>query len=140
MKRRIKDISAGAVIFRRRDTPEFLLLKNRFDEWELSKGHLQDKDIRKSAVIEVLEETGFDSVEFIDGFFEKISYVKEFNKEIADKTIYFFLVEKDDKIMLSKEHSEYCWKDLEGCCSLIIFDDQKELLGKAASFINSKLS
>ena len=72
MKRRIKDISAGAVIFRRRNNLEFLLLKNRFDEWELAKGHLQDKDIRKSAVIEVLEETGFDSVEFIDGFFEKI--------------------------------------------------------------------
>src|SRR3989338_8975084 len=107
MKRRIKDISAGAVIFRRRNNLEFLLLKNRFDEWELAKGHLQDKDIRKSAVIEVLEETGFDSVEFIDGFFEKIFYIKEFDKEIADKTIYFFLVEKDDKIRLSKEHSQY---------------------------------
>ena len=140
MKRRIKDISAGAVIFRRRNNLEFLLLKNRFDEWELAKGHLQDKDIRKSAVIEVLEETGFDSVEFIDGFFEKIFYIKEFDKEIADKTIYFFLVEKDDKIRLSKEHSEFCWKDLEESSSLIVFDEQKELLEKATSFINSKLS
>ncbi|MBU0470729.1 MAG: NUDIX domain-containing protein [Nanoarchaeota archaeon] len=140
MKRRISDISAGAVIFRRRNNLEFLLLKNRFDEWELAKGHLQDKDIRKSALIEVLEETGFDAVEFIDGFFEKISYVKEFDKEIADKTIYFFLVEKDDEIKLSKEHSEFCWKDLGYSCSLIVFDEQKALLEKATSFINSKLS
>ncbi|MEW5897317.1 MAG: NUDIX domain-containing protein [Nanoarchaeota archaeon] len=140
MKIRIKDISAGAVIFRRRENLEFLLLKNRFNEWELVKGHLQDKDIRKSAIIEVLEETGFDLVEFIDGFFEKIFYVKEFNKEIADKTIYFFLVEKDDRINLSKEHSEYCWKDLEESSSLVLFDEQKKLLEKAADFINSKLS
>ena len=140
MKRRIKDISAGAVIFRRRNNLEFLLLKNRFDEWELAKGHLQDKDIRKSAVIEVLEETGFDSVEFIDGFFEKIFYIKEFDKEIADKTIYFFLVEKDEKIRLSQEHSQYCWKDLERSCSLVVFEEQKELLEKAAGFIGSKLS
>lgn len=140
MKRRIKDISVGAVIFRRRKNLEFLLLKNRFNEWELAKGHLQDKDLRKSAFIEVLEETGFDSVEFIEGFFEKVSYVKEFDSEIADKTIYFFLAEKDDKIKLSKEHSEYCWKDLAWSCSHLLFDEQKELLKKTFRFINSKLS
>ena len=139
MNRRIKDISAGAVIFRRRNNLEFLLLKNRFNEWELAKGHLQDKDIRTSAIIEVLEETGFDSVKFIDGFFEKISYVKEFDKEIVDKTIYFFLVEKDDKIKLSKEHSEYCWNGLEESCSLVVFNEQKELLEKAFDFISSRL-
>ena len=108
MKRKIKDISAGAVIFRRRKNLEFLLLKNRFNKWELTKRHLQGKDIKESAVIEVLEETGFDSVEFINGFFEKVSYVKEFDKEIAEKTIYFFLGEKDERIKLSKEHSDYC--------------------------------
>ena len=140
MKRRIKDISAGAVIFRRRKNVEVLLLKNRFEEWELAKGHLQDKDIKKSAFIEVLEETGFDSVDFIEGFFEKVSYVKEFESEIADKSICFFLVEKDDKIKLSKEHSEYCWKNLEESCSLLLFDEQKKLFEKTSNFINSKLS
>ena len=140
MKRTIKDISAGAVIFRRRKNLEFLLLKNRFDEWELAKGHLQDKDIRKSAFIEVLEETGFDSVQFMDGFFEKIFYVKEFDKEIVDKNVYFFLTEKDDKVNLSKEHSEYCWKSLDKSCILIFFPEQKELLKKAIEFINSRIS
>ena len=140
MKKTIKEISAGAVIFRKKGDLEFLLLKNRFNEWEFPKGHLQENNIRKSAVIEISEETGFDSIKFIDGFFEKISYVKEFDKEIADKTIYFFLVEKDDNIKLSEEHSEYCWKDLEESCSLISFDEQKELLEKAAEFVKIKFS
>lgn len=140
MKRKIKEISAGAVIFRKRKDLEFLLLKNRFNEWELAKGHLQDKSIEKSARIEIFEETGFDSVKFIDGFFEKISYIKEFDHEIADKTIYFFLVEKDKAIKLSKEHSDYCWKNLEESRSLIWFDEQKELLQKTAHFIKSRLS
>ena len=140
MKRRIKEISAGAVVFRRRKNLEFLLLKNRFNEWELAKGHLQEKDIKKSALIEVLEETGFYSVEFINGFLEKVTYVKEFGNQISDKTIYFFLVEKDDFVKLSKEHLEYCWKNLEESCSLILFDEQKELLEKTLNFINSRLS
>ena len=140
MKRRLQDISAGAVVFRKRNNLEFLLLKNRFGEWELPKGHLQDEDIKRSAGVEVLEETGFDSVEFIDGFFEKIVYVKEFDREIADKTIYFFLAEKDGKIKLSKEHSEYCWKNLTKSCSLIFYNEQKSLLKKASNFIGSRLS
>jgi 8-oxo-dGTP pyrophosphatase MutT (NUDIX family) len=140
MKPIIKEISAGAVIFRRREDLEFLLLKNRFNEWELSKGHLQDKNIKKSAIIEILEETGFDPINFIEGFFETISYVKEFDKEIADKKIYFFLMEKDDPVKLSKEHSDYCWKNLEESCSVIFFNEQKDLLKKASDFINSRLS
>ncbi len=139
MKRTIKDLSAGAVIFRRRQNIEFLLLKNRFNEWELAKGHLQDKDIRKSALIEVLEETGFDSIEFIDGFFERISYIKEFDREIVEKTIYFFLVEKNDNIKLSEEHSDYCWESLEGCCLLIGFEEQTELLRRTVKFIKSRI-
>ena len=138
MKRRIRDISAGAVIFRRRENLEFLLLKNRFDDWEFAKGHLQDKDLQKSALIEIREETGFNSVEFMDGFLEKISYVKEFETEIVDKKVYFFLVEKDDAVRLSQEHLIYCWKDLEESCSFLKFAEQKELLEKASNFINSR--
>ena len=140
MKRRIKDISVGAVIFRRRRSLEFLLLKNRFNEWELAKGHLQNESVRKSALIEILEETGFDSVQFIEGFFEKIFYVKEFDNEIVDKTICFYLVEKDDKVKISKEHSDFCWKNLKESCSLFLFNEQKKLLEKAEGFINSKFS
>lgn len=140
MKRKIKDLSAGAVVFRRKSNLEFLLLKNRFDEWELAKGHLLDKDLSKSASLEVLEETGFDSIDFIDGFFDKVSYVKEFGSEIAYKTIYFFLAEKDAPVRLSKEHSKYCWKDLEESCSLLLFNEQKELLERASNFIRSRLS
>lgn len=136
MKQTIKDISAGAVIFRRRKNLEFLLLKNRFQEWEPAKGHLQDKDLKRSALMEVLEETGFYSVQFIDGFLERITYTKEFPEVIANKVIYFFLAEKDDQIKLSKEHSAYCWKNIEDSCSLLKFTEQKELLGKALRFIH----
>lgn len=139
MKPTVNDISVGAIIFRRRDSLEFLLLKNKANKWEFSKGHLQVPDFKESAIIEVKEETGFDSVEFFDGFFEKVSYIKEFPKEIANKSVYFFLMEKDDKITLSPEHSEYCWKNLEECCSLMEFDNQRGLLKKASEFVNSKV-
>ena len=134
MKRIIQEISAGAIIFGKKEGLEFLLFKNRLEDWEFPKGHLQFPNIEESAIIEVLEETGFDNINFIQGFHEKIFYVKEFDQEIAQKTVHFFLAEKDSKVKLSKEHSEYNWFKEEEALE-VLFPEQKKLLKKVVKFV-----
>jgi len=133
--------SAGAVIFfRGKNRIEYLLLKYPQGHWEFARGHIETGESDKEAARrEIFEETGFYDLEFFPSF-KKISGWKLGSKKNTYKKVVYFLAEvKDKKIKLSHEHKEHIWLDYQSALKKITFNQAKEILKKANSFIISNL-
>ncbi|MFH1423141.1 MAG: bis(5'-nucleosyl)-tetraphosphatase [Planctomycetota bacterium] len=131
--------SAGFVVFHRTGRKIlFLLLRSgRDDFWGIPKGHVEsDETDLEAAYRELLEETGIDSKNIILGFEEKIHYeLKRNSKTISKEVVYFLLKVTDINVILSSEHSEFIWTDAAGAVQLIAFDNLREVIKKADTFI-----
>lgn len=80
-----KEVSAGAVIFRRDGEIKYLLLQYEMGHWDFPRGAIERGEEEKETVQrEVREETNIADLKFMPGFREKISWF--YRKE--GKTIY----------------------------------------------------
>ncbi len=132
-----KEVSAGAIIFRRDDGIRYLLLHYEEGHWDFAKGHIEDGEHEEVTVRrEVEEETGIKEVQFIEGFKEKISYFFKADGKTIYKEVFFYLCETKEKdVKISFEHVNYEWLDYEEALERLTFKNAKEILKKANKFL-----
>lgn len=102
--------TCGAVIYRDgADGREFLLLlQGRSETWSFPKGHMEAGETEKqTALREIAEETGLESVELIPGFHYRISY--RISPNIEKQTVFFLAGTKGESVALSREIVGYRW-------------------------------
>lgn len=131
--------SSGFIVFRHTlRRPLFLLIQNAaHGHWDFPKGHIDPgEDEMTSALRELREEAGIDSIRTLPGFREKIHYYMAGREQAVPKEVTYFLGEvRDQKIRLSEEHSQHKWVPLEEALSLVRFENSRRLLTKAAAFL-----
>ncbi|MBS6628408.1 MAG: NUDIX domain-containing protein [Clostridiales bacterium] len=129
--------SCGAVVFRDiKGEVRYLLIKNkRSSNWGFPKGHIEPGETKhQTAAREVLEETGL-HIRFIDGF-EMISKYKIQNR--IEKQVSIFIGTTDDTTtkIQKEEIEDYIWLTEDRALSLLRFDNDKEILQGAHTFLN----
>jgi 8-oxo-dGTP pyrophosphatase MutT (NUDIX family) len=129
--------SCGAVVFRDiRGEVRYLLIKNkRSAHWGFPKGHIEKGETKKdTAYREVLEETGL-HITIFDGF-ESISKYKI--RDRIEKTVSIFVATTKDTstVIQQSEIEDYIWLTYDKAMSLLRFDNDKNILKSANSFLN----
>lgn len=134
----MKEISAGAVVFRKNNETNYLLLHYEAGHWDFPKGNVESGEEEKDTVIrEIKEETGMEDIEFIEGFKEKINYFYRRDNQTIFKQVIFYLVKtKEKKVKLSYEHIGYKWLSYDNALKQITYKNSKILLEKAHRFLD----
>jgi len=138
--KKVKEVSSGFVVYTiDRDRILYLLLRHP-THWSFPKGHIEHKDNNDfitTAKREMIEETGIENFEIIDGFHKVLSYtfVKD-NVEVT-KDVHYFLARcfRKEPIKLSKEHSDFGWFPLRLAYIKLKFENTRELLLEAHEYI-----
>ena len=136
----MKQKSVGAVVFRINGSRvEYLLLKYVKGHWGFVKGHIEKGESEEDTLLrEAKEETGLNLKGIIKGFKEKINYSYEYQEEIFSKDVIYYLVKSGgEEVLVSKEHISYDWLPYEEAIEKLSFDNTKEILKRANSFIKS---
>lgn len=143
-----KEISYGAVIFRRENKNIFYLLLYRKphehykEMWDFPRGLIEkdetpEEDIKR----EVKEETGIEDIKFIKGFKESVKwfYKKEGNLIFKEAT-YHMAETKSKDVKISFEHDDFRWCIYDDALKLIKFSNTKNVLKKANEFLTGGLN
>lgn len=133
-----KEISSGAVIFRKDKEILYLLLykkaRNHYRElWDFPRGNInKNETVKENIIREVKEETGIEDLGFVEDFKEKIKffYMKE-GKTINKEVTYYLAETKVKEIKLSEEHDNFKWVSYEEAMTLITFENTRKILVKA---------
>jgi 8-oxo-dGTP pyrophosphatase MutT (NUDIX family) len=135
-----KEISSGFVVYTiDHDRILYLLLRHP-THWSFPKGHMEHDDnnnLLTTAKREMFEETGIENFEIINGFHEILNYNFYKDNQLIQKEVHYFLARcyKKDKVSISKEHLDYGWFPLRVAYVKLKFENARELLLKANSFI-----
>ena len=136
-----REISAGAVIFRKSGGKTFfLLLHYSLGHWDFPKGHIEPgEDERTTVLREVQEETGITDVSFVDEFRETIKYYFRWKGKGIFKIVVFYLLRtSQEAVKLSFEHIGYEWLLHEDAMKRMKFKNGREILEKAMALITEK--
>ena len=136
--------SCGVIIFhipknsKNKNDYEFLLLHYESGHWDYVKGHVEKNETEiETALRELDEETSLKDVKVIKGYKEDLSYIFSHNKQLINKTVVYFLAEsKENNIKISDEHIDYIWLPYKEALEKLTFQNAKNLLKKAFSFID----
>lgn len=135
----IQETSAGIVLFRREKSKIFfLLLHYPSGHWDFVKGKKESGETyHRTALREAKEETGITDIEFVDNFEEWIEYNFQYEGELIQKKVVFFLAEtKTKEIVISFEHQDFVWLEFDDAIKKITFENAKKVLKKADSVLN----
>ncbi|MDH3611036.1 MAG: NUDIX domain-containing protein [Nitrosopumilus sp.] len=138
----IEETSAGVVLFRKENEKIlFLLLHYPSGHWDFVKGKMEKGELEKeTAIRETQEETGITDVKFLDGFEEWIQYNFQFEGELVNKKVVFFLGEtKTRDIKISHEHLNFTWMDYTTAMEKTTFDNAKTVLSKSYDLLSKTL-
>ena len=115
------------------DGNRFLLLNYPTGHWDFVKGKIeQGETLHQTAVRETKEETGISDLEFVEGFEEKINYNFQFEGELIQKEVIFFLAKtKTHTVNVSHEHLDYAWLDYKNALEKVTYQNAKNILSKA---------
>lgn len=115
------------------DGNHFLILNYPTGHWDFVKGKIEHgEDLHQTAVRETKEETGISDLEFIDGFEEKINYNFQFDGELIEKEVVFFLAKtKTHKVKISHEHLDYTWLGYMEALEKVTYQNAKNILTRA---------
>lgn len=131
--------SCGIILFIETDKKiKFLLLNYPHGHTDFAKGHIEENEsLIDCAKRELFEETGISDIELIEGFMEQINYHYIENNKQHYKTVDFFLAKSNtQKVTVSHEHTDFIWLDFESALEKLTFDNAKQLLIKAKSFLD----
>lgn len=139
MKPVIAEISAGAIVYRKKDGEfEFLLLQNKGENWEFPIGHMKKgEELYSCAKREVMEETGLTGFELDINFHHYFTIKKEYLADISFKTIHLFLVEAKEEVTISSEHLDYKWVNQEEAIAMLKKKHKIKSLQKAIEYLKS---
>lgn len=135
--------SAGAVIFRRNDGINYLLLRYAAGHragahWDFVKGNVEEGEEEKATVVrEIKEETGIEDVKFIEGFKESINYFYKREKRLFYKEVVFYLVQTRSKeVKISYEHVGYEWLGYEEAMQRLTYKNARDVLKKVHELVS----
>jgi 8-oxo-dGTP pyrophosphatase MutT (NUDIX family) len=133
-----KEISAGAVIFKRNKGIEYLLLRYEAGHWDFPRGGIEKGEEEKETVVrEAREETGIGDLIFLPGFREKIFwFYKKEGKTIYKEVIFYLAETKIEDIKISHEHVDFKWLPYEAALAQLTFPSGRKVLEKANIFLN----
>jgi len=131
--------SAGGVLFRlgKGGNPIYLVLMSRRHTWEFPKGHLEEgEDSKTAAIREVMEETGINKLEVLNGFEYNVRYqfIKEMTRVKKDVT-YYIMKSDATSVKLSDEHIGYMWLDYNSALKTLTHNNTKIVLREANSWV-----
>lgn len=133
--------SSGAVIFSidKDSGAEFLLLHHTSGHWDFPKGNIESgEDEKQAARREILEETGIQDVNFLEGFRKKIEYRYKRGEKLIHKEVIFYLLRTDTKkITLSNEHIAYLWNKYDNAVKQLTYKNAKNVLTEAKKFLET---
>lgn len=142
-----KEISAGAIVFRRdtRGQPLYLLLhypsgaRTKKEYWDFAKGHVEKGETEIETVKrEIQEETGIKDLTLMSRFRETIFYMFQAKGQKIFKTVVFYLGQtRSTDVKISEEHIAYVWLPFEKALLQLKFPNAKKLLKKANNLIVS---
>ena len=138
----IEETSAGIIIFRKENSKNlFLLLRYPSGHWDFVKGKMEkDESTRETAVRETKEETGIKDISFLENFEEWIDYNFQYQGELVQKKVVFFLAEtKTKEIEISHEHLDYIWMDYNTAMEKTTFDNARTVLTRAHALLTKTL-
>ena len=138
----IEETSSGVVLFRKEnDKILFLLLHYPSGHWDFVKGKMEEGETpHETAIRETQEETGIADVKFLDNFEEWIQYNFQYQGELVQKKVVFFLGETKTKdITISNEHLNFTWMDYTTAMEKTTFDNAKTVLSKSYSLLTKTL-
>ena len=138
----IEETSAGIVLFRREnDKILFLLLHYPSGHWDFVKGKMEKGETyHETAIRETKEETGITDISFLDNFEEWIQYNFQYEGELVNKKVVFFLAEtKTKEIEISHEHLDFTWMDYVTAMEKTTFDNAKTVLSKSYALLSKTL-
>ena len=138
----IEETSSGVVLFRKENEKIlFLLLHYPSGHWDFVKGKMESGESpHETAIRETREETGIIDVKLLDYFEEWIQYNFQFEGELVQKKVVFFLGETKTKdIKISHEHLNYTWMDYSTAMEKITFDNAKTVLSKSYALLSKTL-
>lgn len=129
--------SCGAVVYRETDIGvEFLAVKSKANgDWGFPKGHVEEGESEEeTAKREVLEETGL-SIILHDNFRTTVEYTMP--NGIPKEVIYFIGKPLETIVNIQQEEiQEYRWLNYNDMLPLITFENTREVLKRARSFLN----
>jgi bis(5'-nucleosidyl)-tetraphosphatase len=134
----LNEKSAGAVVFYRGDSIEYLLLLSTY--WGFPKGIIEPgEDERTAAVREVREETGL-LVTLVDGFRHVDDYwYQRKGQRVHKQAIYFLGQAHSRETKLSWEHEDIAWLSYEQAMEKLKFAGLRDLLTKSNDFLKDNL-
>ncbi|MBM3303756.1 MAG: NUDIX domain-containing protein [Candidatus Aenigmarchaeota archaeon] len=132
--------SAGFVVFRRSAGARlYLLLEHGDSRWDFPKGNIErGETARDAALRELREETGISRVRQIGGWERGIAYFYRKAGKIVHKDVTYYLGEAaDGKVVISSEHKGSGWFSYEDAMAKLKFENAKQTLEKAESFLGT---
>ena len=138
----IEETSSGIVLFRKEDDKIlFLLLHYPSGHWDFVKGKMENgESFKETALREAKEETGITDVKFLDNFEEWIHYNFQYEGQLVDKKVVFFLGETKTKdVKISHEHQNYTWMEYADAMDKTTFDNAKTVLTKSYKLLSQTL-
>ncbi len=125
--------SAGAVLFHRGATLEYLLILSTY--WEFPKGLVEaDESETAAAVREVFEETGL-RIQLVPGFREEINYFYRRGVLVKKQVVYFLGEAESRDVHVSWEHHEAQWLDFKAALAQLKYPNARGILQKANEFL-----
>ena len=136
------ETSSGGVVFREHESvPQFLLIKDPYDNWGLPKGHVEGGETPVQAAIrEVTEETGLCELHVIAQLPTIDWYFKDRGR-LVHKFCHFFLLQcagGEAKPQMEEGISECAWKTLEEALHAVAYANAREVLRIAGERVHSK--
>ena len=138
----IEETSSGVVLFRKENEKIlFLLLHYPSGHWDFVKGKMESGESpHETGRRETREETGIRDVKLLDCFEGWSQYNFQFEGELVQKKVVFFLGETKTKdIKISHEHLNYTWMDYSTAMEKITFDNAKTVLSKSYALLSKTL-
>ncbi len=134
----LNEKSAGAVVFYRGDSIEYLLLLSTY--WGFPKGIIEaGEDERTAAAREVREETVLE-IELLEGFRDVDDYwYQRKGQRVHKQAIYFLGQAKSRETKISWEHQDIAWLTYEQAMDRLKFAGLRDLLTKANDFLKDNL-
>ena len=138
----IEETSAGIVLFRKNQGEVlYLLLNYPSGHWDFVKGKKEPGETNyETAIRETKEETGITDLKFIENFEKWIEYNFQYDGELVQKKVVFFLAEtKTKEIIISHEHLDFKWLDYESAMKKTTFQNAKNVLSEANKILSKSL-
>ena len=131
----VKEKSCGVIVIKNiNGSLHILLVHHNLGHWGIPKGHIEDNETEEeTAIREVLEETNINT-KIISDFRKCITYSPK--KNVMKDVIFFIGKPINDNLNPQlKEVNDVAFVDIDKALELITFDDEKESLREAISYI-----